>query len=40
MSKIYFKTAVFIFLLIALEVWDGKSPTYWGGGALPFLNIK
>lgn len=24
----------------ALEVWDGKSPTYWGGGALPFLNIK
>ena len=24
----------------AIDKWDGKSPTYWGGGALPFLNLK
>lgn len=24
----------------ALDVWDGKSPNYWGGGALPFINVK
>ncbi len=23
----------------AIEKWDGKFPTYFGGGALPFLNI-
>lgn len=23
----------------ALEKWDGRFPTYWGGGALPFINI-
>lgn len=24
----------------AIEKWDGKLPTYNGGGAVPFLNIK
>ena len=24
----------------AQQTWDGKMPTYWGGGALPFINIK
>lgn len=23
----------------ALEKWDGRFPTYWGGGALPFINL-
>ncbi|ARB31546.1 hypothetical protein B5P22_31055 [Pseudomonas tolaasii] len=26
--------------LNAIEKWDGKLPTYNGGGALPFINIK
>lgn len=26
--------------LKAIEKWDGKFPTYMGGGQLPFLNIK
>lgn len=26
--------------LRAIEKWLGQMPTYWGGGALPFLNIK
>lgn len=26
--------------LRAIEKWQGNMPTYWGGGALPFLNIK
>ncbi len=26
--------------LRAIEKWQGQMPTYWGGGALPFLNIK
>ena len=26
--------------LRAIEKWQGTMPTYWGGGALPFLNIK
>jgi regulator of protease activity HflC (stomatin/prohibitin superfamily) len=24
----------------ALEKWDGQMPTYHGGGALPFINVK
>ena len=24
----------------AIEKWDGKLPTYSGGGAVPFLNIN
>jgi regulator of protease activity HflC (stomatin/prohibitin superfamily) len=24
----------------ALEKWDGKLPTYSGGGSVPFINIK
>lgn len=26
--------------LRAIEKWQGQVPTYWGGGALPFINIK
>lgn len=26
--------------LKAIEKWDGKLPTYAGGGALPFININ
>lgn len=26
--------------LRAIERWSGVMPTYWGGGALPFLDIK
>jgi prohibitin 2 len=26
--------------LRAIEQWDGKMPTYYGGGALPFINIQ
>ncbi len=26
--------------LRAIEKWMGQVPTYWGGGALPFINIK
>ena len=24
----------------ALDTWDGKMPAYWGGNALPFINMK
>lgn len=24
----------------ALQVWDGKMPTYFGGGVMPFINLK
>lgn len=24
----------------SLDVWDGKTPMYWGGNALPFINLK
>jgi regulator of protease activity HflC (stomatin/prohibitin superfamily) len=26
--------------LRAIEKWNGTIPTYWGGGALPFINVK
>lgn len=26
--------------LRAIEKWNGEVPTYWGGGALPMINIK
>jgi regulator of protease activity HflC (stomatin/prohibitin superfamily) len=26
--------------LRALEKWHGEVPLYWGGGALPFINVK